>query len=185
MIVLVCTTLFLLSMVFGSARGILLRFVLRQKLNRSIDRQHLLRALYELQEMTLERRSQDSADQHASTIPALLQKRSWSRARLLNEIRRSQSDELIKRIGDRVLLTTRGAIEAARLTRQHRLWELYLITHADVAPSLVDRDADAIEHVLEPVVVAELEELLQREERRVPESPHPLVIGSEEGGEEP
>ena len=45
-------------------------------------------------------------------------------------------------------LTAQGMTEAARLVRQHRLWELYLITHAEIAPSHVDRDADAIEHVL-------------------------------------
>ena len=76
--------------------------------------------------------------------------------------------------GDEIALTPRGLEEAARLTRQHRLWEMYLITHADVAPSRVDRDADAIEHVLEPELVAELEALLDKSRATVPASPHEL-----------
>jgi manganese/zinc/iron transport system permease protein len=74
-------------------------------------------------------------------------------------------------------LTPKGWDEAARLTHQHRLWELYLITHADVAPGRVDRDADAIEHVLEPRVVAQLESLLKQRRRDsgIPASPHELV----------
>jgi manganese/zinc/iron transport system permease protein len=89
--------------------------------------------------------------------------------------RRAKSARLIEWIGEQLRFTKRGEIEAARLTRQHRLWELYLITHADVAPGRVDRDADAIEHVLEPDVVAELEALLEQERVTVPQSPHTLI----------
>jgi manganese/zinc/iron transport system permease protein len=53
--------------------------------------------------------------------------------------------------------------------RNHRLWEVYLITHADVAPSHVDWDADMIEHVLPPEMVTRLEELAEYHGR------HPAV----------
>ena len=72
-------------------------------------------------------------------------------------------------------MTPMGLVEAARLTRQHRLWELYLITYADVAPGLVDSGADAIEHVLEPQVIAELEAQLATV-AEVPQSPHDLSV---------
>jgi manganese/zinc/iron transport system permease protein len=66
--------------------------------------------------------------------------------------------------------------EAARVVRQHRLWELYLITHAEIAPSHVDRDADAIEHVLGAEMVGKLEALLTDPARptSMPQSPHSL-----------
>lgn len=176
MIVLVCTALFVLSLVFGSARGLLVRLNRRQRLNRSIDRQHLLRALYELLEpasgIDMGTGSADSLQ--FVGIDSLLAKRSWSRNRLLREIRRSQRDALVDSISDRLRLTKRGRVEAARLTRQHRLWELYLIHYAEVAAARVDRDADRIEHVLEPQIVAELESLLDREQAVVPASPHHL-----------
>ena len=74
-------------------------------------------------------------------------------------------------------LTPAGLNLAAKLVHDHRLWELYLITHADVAPSRVDRDADAIEHVLDEAMIARLEKLLQQhlETDGVLASPHPSI----------
>ncbi|MCC6359514.1 MAG: iron ABC transporter, partial [Phycisphaerales bacterium] len=63
--------------------------------------------------------------------------------------------------------------------RNHRLWELYLITHADIAPSHVDRDADEVEHVLGPEMIRELEALMARETPRLV-SPHVIGAGKDE-----
>lgn len=73
-----------------------------------------------------------------------------------------------------VCLTPAGREAANRATREHRLWELYLITHADVAPARVDHDAERIEHVLEPEMIAELEQLLPASSTpfQVPDCPH-------------
>ena len=58
------------------------------------------------------------------------------------------------------------------MTRSHRLWELYLIRHADVAPSHVDRDADMVEHILGADLVRQLEDELGDIGNHLPESPH-------------
>ncbi len=171
MIVLVCTAMFLFSMVFGSSRGLVIKWWRRTRLNLSIDRQHLLRAVYEVAE-PLRRRSQ--AGRSEVTMEDLLTKRSWSAKRLTQSIERASRVGLVVRVGDRVSLTAAGSVEAARLTRQHRLWELFLINYADVAPSRVDREADAIEHVLEPELVHELELILKKQDAIVPPSPHPV-----------
>jgi Mn-dependent DtxR family transcriptional regulator len=68
-------------------------------------------------------------------------------------------------------LTSAGRVEAVRILRNHRLWELYLIRHADIAPSHVDRDADDVEHVLSEPIVRELERALD-EAVAIPPSPH-------------
>lgn len=168
MIVLACAGFFVVSMIFGRSRGILVRSLRRRRVRRSIARQHLLRAMFELHEDT------GSVSSGIVTVDDLLPKRSWSRTGLGRAIRRAQHDELITHLGDQVQLTKKGRIEAERYTREHRLWELYLITHADIAPSQVDHEADRIEHVLEPDVVAELESMLTDDARQVPESPHQL-----------
>ena len=67
-------------------------------------------------------------------------------------------------------LSESGFGEAARITRNHRLWELYLIRHADIAPSHVDRDADMVEHILGSELVRALEAELDT--AQVPASPH-------------
>lgn len=174
MIVLVCATFFLLSLVFGSSRGVIIRYWRRSRLNRTVDRQHLLRALYELLESSHAEKHVAADPNRGVSIMELLAVRSWSQRRLRQEIGRSQREGLVtERDGQRVFLTQTGLAEAVRLTHQHRLWELYLITHADIAPSQVDRDADAIEHVLEADTVQELERLLEHErDAGLPSSPH-------------
>lgn len=187
MIVLVCTFFFLISMFFGRRRGVLVRWYRRIQLNRSIERQHLLRGMYEILEETLTVNSPDgksglnASDQSfplGLTVPVseVLKKRSWTMPRLLQAIIKAEQDGLVKYRGTRVGFTPAGGDAAARLTHQHRLWELYLITYADVAPGRVDRDADAIEHVLEPEIVARLETLLQQRRHNIgiPKSPHEL-----------
>jgi manganese/zinc/iron transport system permease protein len=70
------------------------------------------------------------------------------------------------------------------MTRTHRLWELFLIQGANIASDHVDRDADAIEHLLPPEMVDGLEAALSAQGRLpsvagdLPESPHELPAQS-------
>ena len=170
MIVLTATVFFLISMFLGAERGVFIRWANRWKFEKKVRRQHLLRAVFELVE----------GDEIGAGTPAypisfqdLLAMRSWSARRLSREVGRAVRDGLIIETyaADRkIKFTQQGFREAALVVRQHRLWELYLITHADIAPSHVDRDADTIEHVLGPDMMAELEALLFT--TGVPASPH-------------
>jgi manganese/zinc/iron transport system permease protein len=183
MIVLVCAGMFGVSMIFGSRRGVLQRTLMRYNSGRSVDRQHLLRAIYEASENSAGPATGTATTVgHPVPVRLLLQVRSWSAGRLDRAIRRAVRNGHVVRDGDFVSLTRPGFEEAVRLTRQHRLWELYLIRYAEVAASRVDRDADAIEHVLEPHIVDELEAMLERDS--MPESPHviPLATPTGKGG---
>lgn len=175
-IVLVCSVLFFVAMIFGQERGVLIRVFRRHRLRQAMDREHLLRGIFELCE---ERPATASpADQKlAVTVAELLDLRTWTPGQLARQIRKSISEGLVWRTADGAIeLTGKGRAEAARLVHHHRLWELYLITHADVAASRVDQEADAVEHVLEPELIAQLEDLLKKERfgREIPASPHPL-----------
>ncbi len=165
-IVVTASALFGVSMFLGTKRGVMLRAIEQLRLKHNMDRQHLLRALYELTEH-LPRGSSAHVKRQD-----LLRMRSWSNLRLGQVLRSARHDELISPDArGHWSLTEAGRVEATRMVRNHRLWEMYLITHADIAPSHVDRDADMIEHVLGPVMVAELEKLLA-EKPTVPASPH-------------
>jgi manganese/zinc/iron transport system permease protein len=181
-IVLVCTGIFFVSLLFGTRRGVVSRWIEQYRLNRSVARQHLLRTMYELLEAEQGHQTGAALDRRNVQISDLLNKRSWSASSVRRTIHRAVREREVFLQGDAVRFTPNGLQEAARLTRQHRLWELYLITYADVAPGNVDRDADAIEHVLEPAIVAELESLLQKRTTAVPASPHQLI---EAGADEP
>ena len=173
-IVLVAAGFFGISMLIGVRHGLVLRIVQASRLRRRVARQHLLRAMYEW----LDR----EPDGIARTVPraALLRARSWSPRRLGRCLRSARSDGLITATRDGARLTDSGRREAARVARNHRLWEIYLITHADIAPSHVDRDADQIEHVLDPTMIRSLEaKLAGTETRDVPASPHVLTNGGD------
>jgi manganese/zinc/iron transport system permease protein len=179
MIVLMAALLFVISMLLGTARGVLIRVVRRRQLNRRIDRQHVLRGVYEL----LEKRNESTATGVSTSVRAvfvsqLQTMRSWSVRRLEQELKACEREGWLirRRAENSIELTAVGEREAARLTHEHRLWELYLIQHADIAPGLVDRDADTIEHVLDPGMIEQLEGLLNqsRVQAGVVASPHEL-----------
>jgi manganese/zinc/iron transport system permease protein len=164
---------FLLSLVLGPARGVLARVLARLRSRRAILHQHLLRALYELGET-----HGPSAESAEVSWNALLRCRSWSPGGLRRAVRRARRAALVTVNGtqQRCRLTDHGLAAAWRIVRNHRLWELFLITHADVAPSHVDRDADEVEHVLEAHMIRELESLLADRHPDLvrPPSPHRL-----------
>jgi manganese/zinc/iron transport system permease protein len=208
--VVVVSAVFVLSMLLGPARGVLARVLGHHRLSRSVDRQHLLRAIYERLEQAVEaqgpgrmpgRPGAGGAVPHSGgsiarqdaerltqpdrgpgaevAFEGLLTARSWSAARLRRTLRRAARRGLVERGGRGFRLTAAGEVEAARMVRTHRLWELYLIRHADIAPSHVDRDADQIEHVLGSDLVAELEAVLDAAPEvaraaAVPSSPHAM-----------
>ncbi len=174
MIVLAGAILFAVSVFFGLKRGVLIRWLRHHDLATKVRRQHLLRGLYELMEA-------DGLARRASILPhpvswvKLLALRSWSPREVRREVARATRMGLVRsETGRTILLTEFGLKEATRIVRNHRLWELFLITHADIAPSHVDRDADALEHVLGPETVQKLELLLMEQASRdaVPASPH-------------
>jgi manganese/zinc/iron transport system permease protein len=190
MIVLTSALLFVISMLFGRQRGVVVQIWRRWQIRKRIDRRHVLRGIYELLETQgagthavahsgdgLNERTEPMAGQWVP-LSSLLATRSWSARRMHGEVARLRKQELLRTRGDEVTLSASGLLEARRLTREHRLWELYLITHADVAAERVDRDAERIEDCLEPVMIDELESLLQHTRGGfvVPNSPHGIEL---------
>ena len=57
-------------------------------------------------------------------------------------------------------LTDLGEIEARRIVRLHRLWELYLQQYLNLDSDHVHDDAEAMEHVITPEIEAQLDEIL-------------------------
>ncbi len=177
-IVLVAASLFVLSLFFAPARGVLGRWLRHRKLRKKVHRQHLLRAAYEL----LEAHARESGNGRRATAilnepfdrADLQAKRTWRPRELARIIRSEIAMGHIEEAGEGSLrLSEEGFGEAARITRNHRLWEVYLVKHADIAPSHVDRDADMVEHVLEADLVRRLEDELRDRDAWIP-SPHSI-----------
>lgn len=167
-IVLVAAAFFVTSLLLGPARGLLSRAATHLRLERRVARQHVLRALYE----TEERKGPGIPLSDAELLLA----RPWKPGRLIRVLRQLKREGFVASQNGGWALTTPGRVHAARLVRNHRLWELYLIRYAAIAPMQVDRDADRIEHVLGHDMLVELERLLD-EGGRTPHlaSPHPIT----------
>lgn len=181
LIVLVAASFFTISVLFGAKQGVLISWFRQLNLKRNVGRQHLLRALYEILEA--DSRESDEVLIHPVPFRQIRGRRTWSDHQLRRYLRQAYNDGLIDAVTreDMISVTEAGLEAAARVTRNHRLWELYLIEYADVAASRVDRDADAVEHVLGERLVALLEAKLIKlhtaQGLAVPASPHPITPG--------
>ncbi len=180
-IVLVGSLLFMISMAMGTRRGLVPQLLIQLATSRRVGRHDLARTLYELLEPKLQ--NDTTADTTADPLcryllrhSEILPRRSWSPARLGRLIRRAVSDGLLQTLEGGWRLTESGARNARSVARNHRLWETYLVLHADIATSHVDRDADLIEHVLDPELVEELQRTLASRypQMDMPPSLHPL-----------
>lgn len=173
LIVLTATTLLVFSLLFAPQHGAIARSFSELRLRARIVREHLLRSLYELSEPHLPERP-------AVALNQLVDYRSWSRWHVDWQVRRAQRRGLVEFRDDAIQLTEPGLAVAAELTRTHRLWELFLVEHANIAADHVDRDADDVEHMLPTTLIHELEQQLSDKGqlpstgKAVPQSPHDL-----------
>ena len=177
-IVLTASAIFIFSMIFGSARGLMRLLLERQALRRRILHENLLRDLYEWHEsmQTSEHATALRFEDHSPQMRDLLSRRSWSPRQLTRTARRLKaSGWLILDQENRLLFTPEGIQAAKEVVRKHRLWEAYLISHADVAAGMVDLNADRIEHVLDEDIIRQLEVLFPEiSPQEPPQSPHQL-----------
>lgn len=174
-IVLTAAAFFLLSLLFAPERGVVARVLAEYRLRKRIEREHLLRALYELSEPDL------------PAVPMLevaaIEEHRYLRS-LQRLLERAVEAGELERVGNAVRLTPLGLRHAARLTKAHRLWELFMVRHVGIASDHVDRGADDVEHLLPESLLIELEEKLASEGRlpdvaaEVPSSPHELGSNS-------
>lgn len=171
-IVLTASLFFVVSLVFGSSRGLLRMGMGRIALRRKIMDENLLRDLHEWSETA------STSDVNGPAAPQLMTRRAWSPSALRRTVSRLKRRRLLRQdTGQTIRLTNPGREAAREVVRRHRLWETYLITHADVAPGMVDLSADRIEHVLEPGLIQQLEaKLADTSGKALPRSPHALGV---------
>jgi manganese/zinc/iron transport system permease protein len=179
-IVLAASVLFIFSLTFGTARGLVRLGLERRRLRLKINRENLLRELYEWFETrcgTADPGFDECQLMNAPGRPELLSGRAWTPAHFRRSLRGLQSAGLLKRVSPEAYgFTPEGLAKAQAVVRKHRLWETYLITHADIAPGNVDWGADEIEHVLDRDLIARLEQVLAATRpAAMPQSPHALA----------
>ncbi|MDX1962736.1 MAG: iron chelate uptake ABC transporter family permease subunit [Pirellulales bacterium] len=169
-IVLCGAVAFGLSLLLAPQNGVFARYLRQTQYQHRIARENFLRALYELHERQPPR-------QQTWSRKELLEWHSWDTSGLERQIALALQRGDLRENAAGVAFTEEGLRNAQSVTRAHRLWELFLIQGANIARDHVDRDADGIEHLLSPELLAELESELRAAGRwpvhdPVPASPH-------------
>jgi manganese/zinc/iron transport system permease protein len=169
-VVLVASGVVAASLLLAPRRGLIATWLRVLQHRRDVRRENLLSDFYRLGER--------AGDQRRSwTLADLAMVRRQPAGPLQGVLRTLYRDGLVENAGGRWRLTHTGLDAAARIVRNHRLWELYLSKRLDLPADHVHRDAEAMEHALPPEVVAELEALLEHPER----DPHGMRIPSVTG----
>jgi manganese/zinc/iron transport system permease protein len=90
-------------------------------------------------------------------------KRMWSftQSELSAALARLQRQGMLEKSANMFRLSDSGITEGARVTRLHRLWEVYLTRYLELPGDHVHRDAEDMEHIITPEMEARLEELLE------------------------
>ena len=163
--VIASSLIFLISIIFAPARGVLSRYMARRALSRRINEENLLRTIYKIGESTGVRLpTVDRA--------SILTFRNMKTSDLDESIERLVETKLLGNIVDKIQLTEAGFKKAQEITTRHRLWELYLSQRINLPPDHVHADAEEIEHMLTP----EIEKLLRAELGDQTVDPHGKMI---------
>ncbi|MEM8883867.1 MAG: iron chelate uptake ABC transporter family permease subunit [Planctomycetota bacterium] len=151
LIVLSATALLLVSLLLSPRRGLLWAWVRRRRNRERVRIENLLKDMWRLGEMD----QRYTAPRAVSDVLAV-------RGAALRAIREARESRFLTQEGTQVRLTERGLERAARIVRNHRIWELYLSNRLDLADDHLHRDAEDMEHALDDEVLEQIDEALGR-----------------------
>jgi manganese/zinc/iron transport system permease protein len=170
LIVLAATFMFVISLLFAPRRGVLARVWRLLLTRRMVQRENVLRDLFELTEESLPQGVlvDGMAAQHLAKFEGVMEDELWRKRggseaalrRTLSDLKRSGWIEAVN--SGRWRLTQSGLREAYEVVRRHRLWEMFLMYETSLGEQSVDRDADAVEHFLPPEALNYLENMMRQ-----------------------
>lgn len=164
-VVMVVSLIAVFSIMLAPNRGLLSRQVSKWRMRQKMREENILKTFFHLGE-------RDGRFQHPRSVDQLEEVRSFNTDRLQRGIARLQRKGYLHQEESRYRLTNLGLLIGQRVTKLHRLWELYLTQYLRIAPDHVHEDAEAIEHIITPEIETRLEELLDYPEH----DPHQSVI---------
>jgi manganese/zinc/iron transport system permease protein len=157
-IVMIISLIAIFSFLFSPAKGIVARMILQRQHRLKILEENILKIFFQLGEKEKNffnlRSKQDMMD-----------KRPMQSLLLSKGLSRLENDGYIIKEQGNWKLTSVGKEKGQRVTRLHRLWELYLTKYLKIAPDHVHEDAESIEHIITPELEKKIEEALGFPER--------------------
>ena len=153
-IVLIFSMVAVFSIVFAPEKGIFAKYFRQKKNKKKMLEDNILKAFYKLGEHDGDFFKKRSAEE-------LIMARKFKRSLLLKGLRSLRKLNLLTKVNDSFVLSRDGMAAGARITKIHRLWEIYLTKYLRVADDHVHDDAETIEHIITPDLEKRLEDLLQ------------------------
>jgi manganese/zinc/iron transport system permease protein len=152
-IVLAGAVIFVISLLAGLRRGVIVRYLQKRQFEAEISRRRLLEGIWELQ-AGLERKSTPVRTDD------LLNSQTWSALRLNRALSLAVSAGELRPAADGYQLTDRGAESAVAVTRTHLLWKELLQEHPEQASAITDLTAPLDEQV-QPELIRRMEQNLR------------------------
>lgn len=163
-VVVAATLLFMASLLFAPERGVVAMWRRHHNTRRRILRENVLKTLYQLAEETPEKQS--------FSLSEITRKRFFVPTELAACLKHLVREGFLRHHSTGFTFQENGWEEAMRITRLHRLWELYLAEHLAFPDDHVHADAEAMEHMITP----ELEEKLRKTLNHPKHDPHASPI---------
>jgi manganese/zinc/iron transport system permease protein len=153
-IVMVISMIAVLSFFLAPGKGILFRMITQRKFQSQMLEENILKLFYQLGE------AQDSYYQ-PRTVEEIMDRRPFNISHLRKGLRKLYKQGFLKSSEEGWAYTHAGKRKGQRVTKLHRLWELYLTEYLRIAPDHVHEDAETIEHIITPELEKKLEEKLR------------------------
>lgn len=164
-IIVIGAVLFAFTLFFAPHKGILIRSVRRRQQSEAIAKENLVKDIYRLSQ------KDSNTPINATTLAGYRQLPEETILHIISKAKRMQWLET--REDNSLLLTAKGRQRAIELVRNHRLWETFLATKINIATDHVHRDAEDIEHIIDPYLAQRLFDELEQPELDPHGSPIP------------
>jgi manganese/zinc/iron transport system permease protein len=148
-IVVILTFFTVMSLLFAPKRGVFSRMKMQRLNSLKINSENILKTLYHLEEGKETLFEWHKVDQ-------ILEKRAFNKVTLKNTLRLLSQKRWIVLGDQKVKLARAGEIEARRVVRLHRLWEMYLTKRLNFKSDHIHSNAETIEHIITPEIELEL-----------------------------
>lgn len=149
-VVVILSIIAFLSFLFAPKKGILYRSYHRKKYIDKTQRDHVLKSIYKAEEL----------GKPALTLEELTHLYPHQKQAIIKSIKNLEKEGQLFINQELIKLTKPGKMEAKRIVRLHRLWELYLNEYMNIAPDHVHESAEKLEHLITPELEALLENRL-------------------------
>ncbi|MBK9504598.1 MAG: iron chelate uptake ABC transporter family permease subunit [Chitinophagales bacterium] len=163
-VVMMISCIAVLSILFAPKKGIIPKYIIRKKYVNKMLRENILKELYHLEEK--------NPGKKIFSIHDITSERAMKSSDYKLGFRMLTRKHLVNKVVTGYGLTNEGQIEGKRITRIHRLWEMYLTQQLQIQGDHVHEDAEGIEHIITPEIERKLIELLDKPEK----DPHEKII---------